>query len=49
VIKFMDQLSVWMGLAIFLVAIAYLPSLITMLAQPAAGPRLQAVVRGARR
>jgi cytochrome c oxidase subunit I len=46
IIKFMDQLSVWMGLAIFLVAIAYLPSLITMLAQPAAGPGLPAVVRG---
>jgi cytochrome c oxidase subunit I len=42
VIKFMDQLSVWMGLAIFLVAIAYLPSLITMLLdlQPIPGFRL---------
>ena len=42
VIKFMDQLSVWMGLAIFLVAIAYLPSLITMMLnlQPVPGYRL---------
>lgn len=30
-IKFMDQLNVWMGLAIFLVLIAYGPSLFTML------------------
>jgi cytochrome c oxidase subunit I len=42
IIKFMDQLSVWMGLAIFLVAIAYLPSLITMMLdlQPVPGFRL---------
>jgi cytochrome c oxidase subunit 1 len=30
-IKFMDQLNVWMGLAIFLVLVAYGPSLISML------------------
>jgi len=42
IIKFMDQLSVWMGLAIFLVVIAYLPSLITMMAnlQPVPGFKL---------
>ena len=41
-IKFMDQLNVWMGLAIFLVLIAYGPSLITMLANqvPIPGFRL---------
>ncbi|MFN2323068.1 MAG: cbb3-type cytochrome c oxidase subunit I [Trueperaceae bacterium] len=41
-IKVMDQLSVWMGLAIFLVLIAYGPSLITMLANqvPIPGFRL---------
>jgi cytochrome c oxidase subunit I len=41
-IDFMDKLSVWMGLAIFLVVIAYLPSLITMLANqvPIPGFRL---------
>ena len=42
VMRFMDSLSVWMGLAIFLVIIAYLPSLITMFAdlQPVPGFRL---------
>ncbi|MDF1522257.1 MAG: cbb3-type cytochrome c oxidase subunit I [Trueperaceae bacterium] len=30
-IKFMDQLNVWMGLAIFLVLVAYGPSLVSML------------------
>ncbi|MBW6455346.1 MAG: cbb3-type cytochrome c oxidase subunit I [Trueperaceae bacterium] len=42
VMRFMDSLSVWMGLAIFLVVIAYLPSLITMLAnlQPVPGYKL---------
>ena len=42
VLRFMDSLSVWMGLAIFLVIIAYLPSLITMLAnlQPVPGYKL---------
>ena len=41
-IRFMDQLSIWMGLAIFLVLIAYGPSLITMLANqvPIPGFRL---------
>ena len=41
-IKFMDQLNVWMGLAIFLVLVAYGPSLITMLANqvPIPGFRL---------
>jgi cytochrome c oxidase subunit I len=41
-LRFMDSLSVWMGLAIFLVVIAYLPSLITMFAdlQPVPGYRL---------
>jgi cytochrome c oxidase subunit I len=42
VLRFLDSLSVWMGLAIFLVVIAYLPSLITMLLnlQPVPGFRL---------
>ena len=42
VLRFMDSLSVWMGLAIFLVVIAYLPSLITMMMnlQPVPGFRL---------
>jgi cytochrome c oxidase subunit 1 len=41
-IKFMDQLAVWMGLAIFLVLVAYGPSLFTMLANqvPIPGFRL---------
>lgn len=41
-IAFMDKLDVWMGLAIFLVLIAYGPSLITMLANqvPIPGFRL---------
>lgn len=42
VMRFLDSLAIWMGLAIFLVVIAYLPSLITMLAdlQPVPGYRL---------
>jgi len=42
VLRFMDSLAVWMGLAIFLVVVAYLPSLITMLAnlQPVPGYKL---------
>jgi cytochrome c oxidase subunit 1 len=41
-LRFLDSLAVWMGLAIFLVVIAYLPSLITMLMnlQPVPGYRL---------
>jgi len=42
VMRVMDSLAVWMGLAIFLVVIAYLPSLITMFAdlQPIPGFKL---------
>jgi cytochrome c oxidase subunit I len=42
VMRFMDQLNVWMGLAIFLVLIAYGPSLISMFANqvPIEGFRL---------